>query len=176
MTVKVRSVDRVSIAVRSLEAARAFFEQHFGAEFGEVQDVAVDGYRSVPFTVAGFALELLEPYRPDNPIANFLRKHGEGLYQLSLLVGDLDHAVAGLEGAGLDVIGPRTDPDDVGPDGCCWREAHVHPRDAFGVLVSLGETAPVGTPQAAIARSSRASSDTSPSRNAGPTVRSSSSR
>ncbi|HEY7513220.1 MAG TPA: VOC family protein, partial [Vicinamibacteria bacterium] len=62
MSVPIRSVDRVAIAVRSLERARAFFERHFGAEFGPVEDVAVDGYRYVPFRIAGFTLELLEPY------------------------------------------------------------------------------------------------------------------
>ena len=143
MTVKVRSVDRVSIAVRNLEAARAFFERHLGAEFGEIRDVAVDGYRCVPFTIAGFTLELLEPYRPDNPIANFLARHGEGLYQLSLAVEDLDGAMAGLERAGLDLIGPRTDPDDVGQGAGGWRAAFVPPRHAFGVQLRLGEWAPV---------------------------------
>lgn len=144
MSVKVTRVDRVSIAVRSLEAARAFFERHFGAEFGAVEDVAVDGYRYVPFTIAGFTLELLEPYRPDNAIGRFLDKRGEGLYQLSLMVEDVDRAAGELREAGLGVLGPRTYPEDVVLEGCRWKEAFVHPRDAFGVLLFLGERTPVG--------------------------------
>ncbi|MBI3455824.1 MAG: VOC family protein [Candidatus Rokubacteria bacterium] len=143
MSVKVRRVDRISIAVRSLEAARAFFERHFGAEFGPVEDVTVDGYRYVPFTVAGFTLELLEPYNPDHPIARFLDKRGEGIYQLSLMVEDVDGAVEALRAAGLRVLGPRTYPEDVVLEGCRWKEAFVHPRDAFGVLLFLGERTPV---------------------------------
>jgi methylmalonyl-CoA/ethylmalonyl-CoA epimerase len=143
MSVKVKSVDRVSIAVRSLEAARAFFERHFGAVFGEVQDVTVDGYRYVPFTIAGFTLELLEPYREDNAIARFLRTRGEGLYQLSLMVDDVDAAAGDLRAAGLRVIGPRTYPEEVVLEQCRWKEAFVHPRDAFGVLLFLGERTPV---------------------------------
>ena len=143
MSVRVKSVDRVSIAVRSLDAARAFFERHFGAVFGEVQEVAVDGYRYVTFTIAGFTLELLEPYRDDNPIARFLAKRGEGLYQLSFMVEDVDRAVADLGAAGVQVLGPRTYPDDVVLEGCRWKEAFVHPRDAFGVLLFLGERTPV---------------------------------
>lgn len=146
MSVKVTRVDRVSIAVRSLEAARAFFERHFGAEFGAVEDVAVDGYRYVPFTIAGFTLELLEPYRPDNAIGRFLDKRGEGLYQLSLMVEDVDRAAGELREAGLGVLGPRTYPEDVVLEGCRWKEAFVHPRDAFGVLLFLGERTPVGGP------------------------------
>jgi methylmalonyl-CoA epimerase len=143
VSVKVARVDRVSIAVRDLGAARAFFERLFGAEFGEIQDVAADGYRYVPFTLAGFTLELLEPYRPGNVIARFLDKRGEGLYQLSLMVEDLDEAVTALEAAGLRVLGPRSYPEDVVLEGCRWREAFVHPRDAFGVLLFLGERTPV---------------------------------
>jgi methylmalonyl-CoA/ethylmalonyl-CoA epimerase len=144
MTVEGARVDRVSIAVRSLEAARAFFEKHFGARFGKVQDVPVDGYRYVPFALGGFTLELLAPYRADNAIGRFLAKRGEGLYQLSLMVDDLDAAVASLQAAGLHVIGPRTYPEDVVLEGCRWKEAFVHPGDAFGVLLFLGQRTPVG--------------------------------
>jgi methylmalonyl-CoA/ethylmalonyl-CoA epimerase len=144
VTVAVRRFDRVSIAVRDLEAARAFFERCFGAEFGAVEDVAVDGYRYVPFTLGGFTLELLAPYRPDNPIARFLDRRGEGLYQLSLMVEDVDQAAADLRRGGLTVLGPRTYPDDVVLEGARWKEAFVHPRDAFGVLLFLGERVPVG--------------------------------
>jgi methylmalonyl-CoA/ethylmalonyl-CoA epimerase len=143
MSVRVTRVDRVSIAVRDLGRARAFFERHFGAAFGEVQDVAVDGYRYVPFTLAGFTLELLEPYRADGPIARFLDRRGEGLYQLSFMVEDVEAAAGELRGAGLQVLGPRTYPDDVVLEGCRWKEAFVHPRDAFGVLLFLGERTPV---------------------------------
>jgi methylmalonyl-CoA/ethylmalonyl-CoA epimerase len=94
-------VDRVSIAVRDLDAARTFFERHFDARFGPIQDVAVDGYRYVPFTLGGFTLELLQPYRDDNPIARFLARRGEGLYQLSLMVENLEGAVAELRAAGV---------------------------------------------------------------------------
>jgi methylmalonyl-CoA/ethylmalonyl-CoA epimerase len=138
-------VDRVSLAVRDLAAARRFFEAHFGAAFGAVEDVAVDGYRYAPFTIGGFTLELLSPYRPDTPIGRFLDRRGEGLYQLSFMVDDLDAAVARLQAAGLQVLGPRSYPDDVVLEGCRWREAFVHPRDAFGVMLFLGERTPVAT-------------------------------
>ncbi len=142
MPATVKQVDRVSIAVRSLERARAFFERHFGARFGAVEDVKDQGYRYVPFTIAGFTLELLEPYVPDNPIARFIERRGEGVYQLSLLVEDLDEAARALEGEGLSVMARRGYPEDVTFEGFHWREGFVHPRDAFGVLIHLGERRP----------------------------------
>lgn len=143
MSVAVSKVDRVSIAVRSLARAREFFERHFGAEFGPVEEVTVDGYRYVPFTIAGFTLELLEPFDPASPVARFLDRRGEGLYQLSFTVEDVDAAAADLRRSGLTVIGPRTYDDEVILEGCRWKEAFVHPRDAHGVLLFLGSRTPV---------------------------------
>lgn len=143
MSVPVRSVDRVAIAVRSLDRARAFFERHFGAEFGPVEDVAVDGYRYVPFRIAGFTLELLEPYTSDSPITRFLDRRGEGVYQISFMVDDVDAAAATLRAEGLTVLGPRTYDTDVVLEGCRWKEAFVHPKDAHGVLLFLGKRTPV---------------------------------
>jgi methylmalonyl-CoA/ethylmalonyl-CoA epimerase len=145
MSTPVRKVDRVAIAVRSLDRARAFFERHFGAEFGPVEDVAVDGYRYIPFRIGGFTLELLEPYDPGSPIARFLERRGEGLYQISFTVDDVDAAAATLRAEGLTVLGPRTYATDVVLEGCRWKEAFVHPKDAHGVLIFLGERTPVGT-------------------------------
>jgi methylmalonyl-CoA/ethylmalonyl-CoA epimerase len=146
VSVAVRRVDRISIAVRSLERARVFFERHFGAAFGPVEDVAVDGYRYVPFTIAGFTLELLEPYDPASPIARFLARRGEGLYQLSLMVEDVDAAADSLRADGLTVLGPRTYDESVVLEGCRWKEAFVHPKDAHGVLIFLGERTPSTEP------------------------------
>jgi methylmalonyl-CoA/ethylmalonyl-CoA epimerase len=108
-----------------------------------VEDVTVDGYRYVPFTIAGFTLELLEPYAPKSPIARFLDRRGEGVYQLSFTVDDVDAAAATLRAEGLTVLGPRTYSEDVVLEGCRWKEAFVHPRDAHGVLIFLGERTPV---------------------------------
>jgi methylmalonyl-CoA/ethylmalonyl-CoA epimerase len=145
MSVTVKRVDRIAIAVRSLEAARAFFERHFGAAFGPVEDVRVDGYRYAPFTLGGFTIELLEPYDPASPVARFLERRGEGLYQVSFTVEDVDAAARDLRAAGLRIVGPRTYPDDHQMEGCRWKEAFVHPRDAFGVLLFLGERTPIET-------------------------------
>jgi methylmalonyl-CoA/ethylmalonyl-CoA epimerase len=123
--------------------AQTFFEHHFAAEFGPVEDVAVDGYRYRPFTIAGFSLELLEPYDPTSPVARFLDRRGEGVYQLSFMVDDVDAAAATLRAEGLTVLGPRTYDEDVVLEGCRWKEAFVHPRDAHGVLIFLGERTPV---------------------------------
>jgi len=37
----------------------------------------------------------------------------------------------------------RTYEEDVVLEGCRWKEAFIHPRDADGVLIFLGERTPV---------------------------------
>jgi methylmalonyl-CoA/ethylmalonyl-CoA epimerase len=108
--------------------------------------VAVDGYRYAPFTLAGFTLELLEPYDPKSPVARFLERRGEGLYQISFTVDDVDAAATTLRAEGLTILGPRTYDEDVVLEGCRWKEAFVHPKDAHGVLIFLGNRTPVSKP------------------------------
>ncbi len=67
----------------------------------------------------------------------------EGLYQISFLVENLEEAVTELSKAGVRVLGPRTYPEDAIYEGYRWKEAFIHPRDACGVLIFLGERHPV---------------------------------
>jgi hypothetical protein len=51
-----------------------------------------------------------------------------------------------LRAEGLTVLGPRTYDTDVVLEGCRWKEAFVHPKDAHGVLLFLGKRTPVTEP------------------------------
>lgn len=139
---KIKRVERVAIAVIDLDAAREFFERVLGAEFLAIEDVADQGFRYQPFRVAGFTLELLCPYRDDSVIARFLDRRGPGVHHVSFEVEDLDHAVASLAAEGIVVAGRIDYPPEVIFEGHHWREAFVHPRDAFGVLLHLCEKRP----------------------------------
>ena len=84
---------------------------------------------------AGDALvELLEPHRPDSPIAKFLDQRGPGIHHLCFAVPDLDAALARCRTAGLRLIDetPR-----VGAEG--KRIAFLHPSGTDGVLIELSE-------------------------------------
>jgi PAS domain S-box-containing protein len=143
VTVRVTKVDRISIAVRSLEAARAFFERHFDAEFGPVEAVTIAGDRRQPFTIGGFTLELLAPHAATSPVARFLERRGEGVYQIAFRVEDLDGAADDPRAGSLTVIGPRTPPEDLALAECRWLEALGHLADALGVLLFVRKRSPV---------------------------------
>jgi len=136
---KVKSVDRIGLAVEDLDAARSFFERVFGARFGAVEDVADQSFRYAPFDVAGFTLELLAPYDDASVIARFLKSRGPGVHHVSFQVDDLDAALAELARLGVPVAHVHDYPEGVSFEGQRWREAFIHPRDAYGVLIHIAE-------------------------------------
>ena len=136
---EIKNVERVAIAVRELEPARAFFESVLGAEFAGIEDVADQGFRYQPFTVAGFTMELLCPYEETSVIARFIEKRGPGVHHVSFQVDDLDEALASLAEAGVTAVHRIEYPDEVTFEKFHWREAFVHPAQAFGVLLHICE-------------------------------------
>ena len=139
---KIKRVERVAIAVEDLDAARVFFERVLGAEFLAIEDVADQGFRYQPFRIADFTMELLCPYREDSVIAKFLRRRGQGVHHVSFEVEDLDQAVASLTAHEVTVAHRIDYPPEIVFEEHHWREAFVHPRDAFGVLLHLCEKRP----------------------------------
>jgi methylmalonyl-CoA/ethylmalonyl-CoA epimerase len=98
------------------------------------------GIRYRPFTIGESMMEILQPTRDDSPVARFLRaRGGPGVHHITFEVDDLDAAVAELEQRGGRVSHQHTYPLGVTFEGCVWREAFVHPKDAFGVLIHLAE-------------------------------------
>jgi methylmalonyl-CoA epimerase len=140
--VQIKRFERVALAVHDLDAARAFFTRVLGGRFRPVEDVADQGFRYQPFEVQGATFELLCPYREDSVIARFLATRGPGVHHLSFEVEDLDRALEELEAAGVGTVHRIEYPQGVEFEGQRWREAFVHPRDAFGVLLHICEKKP----------------------------------
>lgn len=134
------AVNHIGIAVRSVDAQRAFYEGVLGARFEGVEDVPEQRVR-VAFYALGegphaVRLELLEPTAPDSPIAGFLEKRGEGLHHVAYTVSGLRERLAELKQSGLRLIdeSPRE-----GARGA--RVAFIHPKATSGVLTELCEHA-----------------------------------
>jgi len=139
----VRRVERLALAVPDLDEAQAFFEGWFGAEFQPEEHIEDMGIRYRPFRLGESTLELLQSTRADSPVARFLEaRGGPGVHHITFEVDDLDAAVAELERRGGRVTSRHSYPPGVTFEGHVWREAFVHPRDAFGVLIHLAEKRP----------------------------------
>jgi methylmalonyl-CoA/ethylmalonyl-CoA epimerase len=130
----VKAVNHIGIAVRSIDAQRAFYEVTLGAEFEGTEDVPSQKVRVAFFRIGDVRLELLEPTDPSSTIAAFLEKRGEGLHHVAFTVADIESRIAELKQSGLRMI------DEVPRPGAHhMRIAFVHPKSTFGVLTELCE-------------------------------------
>ena len=146
MTTFVKRIERIALAVEDLDAAQAFFEQWFGATFHPEEYIEDMGIRYRPFDIGASRMELLQATREDSPVARFLKKHGgPGVHHITFEVDDLDAAIAELERRGGRIAYRHTYAEGVTFEGYVWREAFVHPKDAFGVLIHLAEKKPKPT-------------------------------
>ena len=141
----VKRIERVALAVEDLDEARAYFEQCFGAEFMPIEFIEDMGIRYQPFNLGTSRMELLQATREDSPVAKFLKaRGGPGVHHITFEVEDLDAAVKEFEARGGKIAYRHTYTPGITFEGQVWREAFVHPRDAFGVLIHLAEKKPVG--------------------------------
>jgi methylmalonyl-CoA/ethylmalonyl-CoA epimerase len=126
------TVAHLGLAVRSLGDALPFFRDVLGLE--EIPLANSDGARIAGLAAGDALVELLEPYRPDSPIARFIEKRGPGIHHLCLAVDDLDAMLAKCRAAGVTLVdeSPR-----IGAEG--KRIAFLHPKSTGGILVELTE-------------------------------------
>jgi methylmalonyl-CoA/ethylmalonyl-CoA epimerase len=128
-------LDHIAIAVHSIEQARPFFENILGAKFRYEKVGRGGGFRYAVFDFHELTLEVLEAITPDNFVATFLEKRGEGVHHLTLQVPGLAERLAFMEGQGIRVV------DKQEEDGRTV-EAFLSPKTACGVLFQLAEDQP----------------------------------
>jgi methylmalonyl-CoA/ethylmalonyl-CoA epimerase len=132
----VAALSHVSIVVPDLEAAARHLEQKFGLAVGARAVNAEQGVRLAYVDLGNARLELMEPTRPDSPVAKFLQRNPKGgLHHFCLGVADVGKAVDALAGGGVRVLGDGKPQHNVAGE----RIAFIHPGDFLGALVELEE-------------------------------------
>ncbi|MBW8012400.1 MAG: VOC family protein [Chloroflexi bacterium] len=140
----IKHIERIALAVPDIDTAQDFFESWFGAIFEPEEYIEDMGIRYRPFTVGDSRMELLNPTHEDSPVAKFLKSNnGPGVHHITFEVEDLDAALEELEKRGGRIASRHTYKEDVTFEGFVWREAFIHPKDAFGVLIHLAEKKPI---------------------------------
>jgi methylmalonyl-CoA/ethylmalonyl-CoA epimerase len=127
-------IHHLGYAVEDIDAAARFYTENFGAEPSEREVVEEQGIVARMFRVGESQIELVQPTLADSTVGKFLAKHGEGFHHVAFEVHDLEAALAGLRGNGVELIDERP---RIGAGGT--RMAFVHPKGAFGVLTELVE-------------------------------------
>ena len=125
------TIDHLGIAVKSIEAARGFYEA-LGLSVAQEETVEHEQVRTAMIPVDDTRIELLEPTSEDSPVGRFLEKRGEGLHHVALQVDDIAGTLRALKTKGVRVISEEV---QTGAGGHLY--FFVHPSSAGGVLVEI---------------------------------------
>jgi methylmalonyl-CoA/ethylmalonyl-CoA epimerase len=126
----------VSIVVPDIDAAARQLEQKFGLAVGRRMVNDEQGVRLAYIELGAAKIELMEPSRPDSPVAKFLERNPKGgIHHFCLSVDNVENAVHGLTRNGVRVLGDGKPHHNVAGE----RIAFIHPGDFLGALVELEE-------------------------------------
>ena len=131
---KIKRLDHIGIAVKNLEEAIERFTRILGAEFIAKKEIVLSGsriwvgYLKLGDTIIG----LDQPAKPDEFLAQFIERRGEGLHHIGLEVEDLEAFQAQLQQQGIR-IPHREEPGGV------RKEILLSPRDLCGVVFQVME-------------------------------------
>lgn len=125
------SIDHLGIAVKSLAAAKAIY-QNLGLSISPEETVDQEKVRLVMVPVGESRIELLEATSEDSTIAKFIARRGEGLHHVCLKVPDLPAAVERLKKDGVRLV---SDKIKTGAGG--HKYVFLHPSSTGGVLLEL---------------------------------------
>jgi methylmalonyl-CoA/ethylmalonyl-CoA epimerase len=124
----------VSIVVPDIEAAARMLAEKFGLAVGERMVNEQQGVRLAYIELAGGRIELMQPSRPDSPIAKFLERNPKGgIHHFALSVDDMEQTAHTLTASGVRLLGDGKPQHNVAGE----RIAFIHPADFLGALVEL---------------------------------------
>ena len=130
----ITGLSHVSIVVPDLEAAVKTLGERYGLRVGERSVNAEQGVRLAYVELPGARIELMEPSRPDSPIAKFLERNPKGgIHHFSLGVDRIDDTLHSLRDKGVRVLGDGKPRHNIAGE----RIAFIHPADFLGALVEL---------------------------------------
>lgn len=132
----ITGLSHVSIVVPDLAAALEKMRATYGLTAGEIKVNDEQGVRMTYIDLGNAKIELMEPSRPDSPIAKFLERNPKGgIHHFCLGVDSVEQTTNALTAAGAQVLGAGKVQLNVHGE----RIAFVHPKDFLGALIELEE-------------------------------------
>jgi methylmalonyl-CoA/ethylmalonyl-CoA epimerase len=132
----ITGLSHVSIVVPDLTAALEKMRATYGLTASEIKVNDEQGVRMTYIDLGNAKIELMEPSRPDSPIAKFLERNPKGgIHHFCLGVDSVEQATNTLTAAGVQVLGAGKVQLNVHGE----RIAFVHPKDFLGALIELEE-------------------------------------
>lgn len=131
---KIKHIDHIGIAVKSIEEGKKFFSDILGLKLQKTEIVEEQKVMTGFFPITDSELELLESTAPDGPVAKYIDSRGEGVQHIAFRVENIDDALKELKEKGVRLIDQEA---RKGAGGA--RIAFIHPKETHGVLVELCE-------------------------------------
>jgi methylmalonyl-CoA/ethylmalonyl-CoA epimerase len=132
----ITGLSHVSIAVPDLEAAARELRDKYGLSIGPRMVNEAQGVRLAYVELGAARIELMEPTRPDSPLAKFLERNPKGgIHHFSLGVDSIERTTGALRECGVRILGDGKSQTSVAGDPI----AFIHPADFLGALVELEE-------------------------------------
>ena len=125
----ITGLSHVSIVVPDIEAAAKTLAERYGLTTGARVTNDQQGVRLAYVDLPGAKIELMQPSRPDSPVAKFLERNPKGgIHHLSLGVDSVETAVGALRDKGVRVSA-RASRSTTSPAGAL----HFCIRQTFSV-------------------------------------------
>lgn len=124
-------LDHLGVAVRSIAAARGFYEA-LGLVVAHEETVEYEKVKTVMLPLGETRIELLEATEAESVIGRFVAKRGEGLHHVAVRVDGVDAMFERLTAQGVRLA---SDAVRVGAGG--HRYFFVHPASTGGVLLEV---------------------------------------
>ena len=129
---KIKHIDHIGIAVKSIEQAGKFYTEYLGLKIEEVENIADQKVNVAFLPITDSEVELLESTDPDGPVARYIDARGEGVQHIAFRVENIEEALAELKGKGIRLIDEKP---RKGAGGALI--AFIHPKETNGVLVEI---------------------------------------
>ena len=126
-----KHINHVAIVVKDAAETLRFYQETFGVQEAEIEEVADQGVLASLVAVGGTNLELIQPVRTGTGVARFLESRGEALHHVCFEVENLQGALDSLKASGTRLI------DESPREGLAGMIAFIHPKATRGILVEL---------------------------------------
>jgi methylmalonyl-CoA/ethylmalonyl-CoA epimerase len=131
---KIKRIEHVAIAVKSIKAMRNIFENKLGIEMEYEEHMPEHSTSLAMFPIGDTYLELLQSDKPGTGTSRWIAEHGEGLFHICLEVEDIDGAMRELRGKGIDF---QTEKPMIGHGNC--RIVFLDPKSTGNLVIELAE-------------------------------------
>ena len=131
---KIKRIEHVAVAVKSIAAMRDVLENKLGIEMEYEEHLPEHSTSLAMFPIGETYIELLQSDTPDTGTSKWIAEHGEGLFHICLEVDDIDASMRELSAKGMKF---QTQEPMIGHGNC--RIVFLDPESTGNLVIELAE-------------------------------------